>query len=72
MLFFSEKKKTDGDAIGKHRTTPKTSPEKFKVDDIGTPSAETEGPEMIQTHGEITDPRLEISFLLNDHYTILV
>jgi len=42
------------------------------VADIGTLGAEKEGPEIIQTHGETTDPRLEISFLLNNFYTILV
>jgi len=42
------------------------------VVDIGTLGAEKEGPEIIQTHGETTDHRLEISFLLNDLYTILV
>ena len=70
--FLFKKKKTDGDDIGKHRTTPKTSPQKFKVDVIGTPGADEEGPEIIQTHGETTDPRIETSFLLNDLYKILV
>jgi len=41
----------NGHAIGKHSTTPKTSPEKVKVDDIGKLGAEKEGPEMIQAHG---------------------
>jgi len=41
----------DGDVIGRHYTTPKTSPEKVKVVDIGTLGAEKEGPEIIQTHG---------------------
>jgi len=41
----------NGDNIGKHSTTPKTSPEKVQVDDIGTLSAQKEGPEMIQAHG---------------------
>ena len=42
------------------------------MDDIGKLGAEKEGPEMIQAHGETTNPRLEISFLLNNFYLILV
>jgi len=42
------------------------------VTDIGTLGGEKEGPEMIQTHGETTAPTLEISFLLNNFYAILV
>ena len=41
------------------------------MDDIGTLGAEKKGPEMIQAHGETTDPRLEISFLLNDFFIML-
>ena len=41
------------------------------MDDIGTLGAEKEGPEMIQAHGETTDPRLKISFLVYDCYIIL-
>ena len=42
------------------------------MDDIGTLSAEKEGPEMIQAHGEAIDSRLEIPFPLCDFYIILV
>ena len=56
-----------------HSTTPKTSPEKVKVCDIGTLGAEKEGPEMIQVHGEKTDTRLEISrFLHKDLFLFMI